>query len=119
MKLIVDIDDNDYELLNKTGITIDWNTAFHGKEKDREMTFAIFNLAKALKNGTPVYEHERPQGDLISREALKKAIKEFEDVRGYSILLYIIDNAPTVHTENCEGCPYCPNSDSGIPIGVE
>lgn len=69
--------------------------------------------------------------DLISREALKKALKsncdlchdkntnwcehccplnDFED---------LIDNAPTVNTENCEGCPYCPNSNSGIPIGVE
>ena len=31
----------------------------------------------------------------------------------------IIDNALTVNTENCKGCPYCPNSNSGIPIGVE
>lgn len=71
--------------------------------------------------------------DLISREALKEALKsnckpelchdygtnwceaccphnDFED---------LIDNAQTVNTENCEGCPYCPNSDRGIPIGVE
>ena len=63
MKMIIDVDDNDYELLNKTGIEIDWNTALHGKEKDRKMTFAIFDLVKALKNGTP-YE-ERPQGEWI------------------------------------------------------
>ena len=69
MKLTIDIDDNDYELLNKTGITIDLNTAFHGKEKDREMTFAIFNLIKALKNGTPVYEHEKLQGEWIPEES--------------------------------------------------
>lgn len=31
----------------------------------------------------------------------------------------IIDKAPTVSTEDCKGCPYCPNSNSGIPIGVE
>lgn len=66
MKLIIDVDDNDYELLNKTGIEIDWNTACHGKEKDREMTFAIFDLVKALKNGIP-YE-EKPQGEQIAWE---------------------------------------------------
>jgi hypothetical protein len=63
MRRIIDIDDKVYELLNKTGITIDWNTAFHGKEKDREMTFAIFDLVEALKNGTP-YE-KRPKGEWI------------------------------------------------------
>lgn len=66
MRLLIDIDDKDYELLNKTGIEIDWNTAWHGKEKDREMTFAIFNLTKALKNGTP-YE-ERPKGEWLFTE---------------------------------------------------
>lgn len=40
--------------------------------------------------------------DLISRSELKEAIKEFEDVRGYSILLYIIDNAPTVEITETE-----------------
>ena len=29
-----------------------------------------------------------------------------------------IDNAPTVDTDTCEGCPYCPPN-NGIPIGVE
>lgn len=65
MRLLIDIDDEDYELINKTGIEIDWNTAWHGKEKDRKMTFAIFNLTEALKNGTPIYEQERPQGEWI------------------------------------------------------
>lgn len=72
MKLMIDIDDKDYELINKTGITIDWGTAFQGKEKDREMTFALFDLAKALKNGTPVYEQERPQGEWIEVEPTKE-----------------------------------------------
>ena len=63
MKLIIDIDNNDYELINKIGVTLDLNTVFHGKEKDKEMTLAIFDLVKALKNGTP-YE-ERPQGKWI------------------------------------------------------
>ena len=63
MKLIIDIDNNDYELINKTCVTYDQHTVFHGKEKDKELTLAIFDLVKALKNGTP-YE-ERPQGEWI------------------------------------------------------
>ena len=61
MKLLIDIDDNVYDLLNKTGITIDWDTTVHGKEKDRELTFAIFDLITALRDGKP-YD-ERPKGD--------------------------------------------------------
>lgn len=37
----------------------------------------------------------------------------------FDICLTEIRNASTVNTEDCEGCPYCPNSNSGIPIGVE
>ena len=74
MKLLIDTDDKDYELLKKTAIEIDWDIAWHGKEKDREMIFALFNLVKALKNGIPY--KERPQGDLISRETLLKRIDE-------------------------------------------
>lgn len=54
MKLIIDIAEKDYELLKNTGITLDWNTIWHGKEKDKELTFAIFNLVKALGNGTSI-----------------------------------------------------------------
>ena len=61
MRLIIDIDNNDYELINKTGVTLDLNTVFHGKEKDKEMTLAIFDLVKTLKNGTP-YE-EKPHNE--------------------------------------------------------
>lgn len=54
---------------------------------------------------------------LIDADALKKA---FYDKEYWNIIIeHIIDNAPTVNTEDCEGCPYCPNSNSGIPIGVE
>ena len=49
------------------------------------------------------------RNDLISRSELKKAIKEFEDVRGYSILLYLIDNAPTVKTY----CYFCGQTEHG------
>lgn len=69
MKLIIDIDDNDYDLINKTGITLDWNTAFHGKEKDKELTFAVFGLVKALKNGTQ-YEERTQDGEWIEEPSL-------------------------------------------------
>lgn len=69
--------------------------------------------------------------DLISREALKKAMRKSINERYKhwdkritvadiaTLIFDEIDNAPTVNTENCEGCPYCPNIESGIPIGVE
>lgn len=80
----------------------------------------IYNneVVKAIINGTPV----STEGDLISREELKKELNEIFDtveVVTFDDIIDVIDNAPTVNTENCEGCPYCPNSNSGIPIGVE
>lgn len=63
--------------------------------------------------------------DLISRESLKDYARTVlceDSVTNASLIRIvdeIIDNAPTVSTEDCEGCPYCPNSNSGIPIGVE
>ena len=100
MRLTIDVDDNDYNLLSKTEIQIDLSTAFYGKEKDRKMTFALFNLAKALKNGTPISN----EGDLISREALKKEIDTggCNDYDKYDFI-EAIDNAPTVAV-NCKDC---------------
>lgn len=114
MKLIIDIPDELYKHIHNENVYY---------LEDGEDLYTI------VKNGT-IYA-ERPQGDLISREALKKAIDTITQI-GYDIdneplfdyvelpdLIRIIDKAPTVHTEDCEGCPYCPNSNSGIPIGVE
>ena len=81
MRLIIDIDNNDYELINKTGVTLDLNTVFHGKEKDKEMTFAIFDLVKALKNGIP-YE-ERPQGEYVDISKLR--LMTVEECAGHTI----------------------------------
>lgn len=69
MKLIIDIDDKDYAMLKNTSITLDWNTIWHGKEKDKELTFATFNLIKALVDGLP-YE-ERPQGEIKKYKPLE------------------------------------------------
>ena len=38
------------------------------------------------------------KGDLISREALKKALKEYKYCGFYDKVIEIIDNAPTVET---------------------
>lgn len=57
-------------------------------------------------------------GDL---DALKKAVSERMDylnITSWLVINAIIDNAPTVDTDTCEGCPYCPPN-NGIPIGVE
>ena len=104
MKLMIDIDNNDYEFIKDLRSLI-----IGGRGNCKTIQYNVIN---AIKHGTPVSN----EGDLISRSELKKAIKEFEDVRGYSILLYIIDNAPTVEytfeeafqKTVCEQKLYCP-----------
>ena len=49
--------------------------------------------------------------DLISREALKKAIEEYKYCGFYDKLIELIDNAPTVEPKkeiitDCENCPF-------------
>ncbi len=67
---------------------------------------------------------------MIDADALKKgyALLMWKEHNPYDAVkvcdvinqtLDFIDNAPTVHAEDCKGCPYCPDSNSGIPIGVE
>ena len=86
MKLIIDID----EKLVCEGFKR------HFTEEERNI------LIRAIGNGTP-YE-ERSQGDLISRDALKKSRDDYAEKR-QDILLWqadieeIIDNAPTVKGE--------------------
>jgi len=60
--------------------------------------------------------YEETQGDLVSREALKKAIEQYQiqwnkncdiDIAKWNCcgtILAIIDNAPTVHHPNCDTC---------------
>lgn len=114
MKIIIDLKDRDYELLKNAGITIDFNTLFHGKEKDRELTFSTFNLIESLKNGIPY----NSTGDLISRSALKANMKKAEeqaDTFEMFVEFYeqIIDNAPTVVPDNdiFEWCTDCKEYD--------
>ena len=92
MKLIIDINDNDYELINKTGVTLDFDTVFHGKEKDKELTFAVFYLVKALKNGTP-YE-ERPHGEWIP------VSERLPDTDGYYLVSFEDEQILVAHSSS-------------------
>ena len=62
-----------------------------------------------LEGYTKAINEERPQGDLISREALRKEVTEkvhFMTVDGhiaYDKMLKLIDNAPTVEPERLQG----------------
>ena len=86
MKIVIDINDDTEELLNSEDIT--------------ERLLTIDNLIRAFKDGTVL---PKGHGDLISREALKEAIRKR---LGISSLKYLtaqekviveeIDNAPTV-----------------------
>lgn len=71
MKLIIDIDENDYELFKNSTIKPDWDTMWHGKEKDKEMMFATVRLIECLKNGTLV----STESDLISRSNLRAEVQ--------------------------------------------
>ena len=82
MKIVIDIDDKDYAMLKNTSITPDWDTLWHGKEKDKALTFAMFNLVKALAEGTPY--KERSQGEWIySQGSLKCSRCGYEDTRNH------------------------------------
>lgn len=80
MKIVIDIPEDDYKAICDNGYIFD---------EDSE------GIAKAIKNGTPV----STEGDLISREALKLTIENFQifnpKLSVYDVLK-IIDNAPTV-----------------------
>ena len=98
MKLIIDISKNEYNDI---------------VEQVKKCDYPDMGLGKIIANGKPV----STEGDLISREALKKACSEM--VRGYinsdfipcptgNKAMELIDNAPTVVCEEREQgkCPY-------------
>ena len=99
MKLIIDIPD--YKL-----------------DEVQNGSIASNEILKAVRKGTPI----STEGDLISRSALKKYLEhesytypgDEEFGCGFNeCLLQVfmaIDNAPTINTENCDDCPYCPKS---------
>ena len=103
MKLIIDIDKEDYERLHWTTIG---KTAVDHSEK----------LRKYILNGTPV----STDGDVISRSVLKKEVKNAIEYttsdfdKGYNIglekALNCIDNAPTVEEKENSFITECRNT---------
>ena len=64
------------------------------------------------RRSLPVFYQKGPENmnnDLISREALKKALKKYKYCGFYDKVIEIIDNAPTVEdfTENDKALAYC------------
>ena len=57
MKLIIDIPDNDYEFIKDLRSLI-----IGGRGSCKTIQYNVIN---AIKNGTPVYEHERLKGEWI------------------------------------------------------
>ena len=114
MKLIIDISDEDYKFIKDLQSLI-----IGGRGNCKTIQKNVIN---ALYNGTPY----NLSGDLISREALKKAISEatynFEQIPiRVDKVQEIIDNAPTVEytfeeafqKTVCENRLYCPARPQG------
>ena len=110
MKLIIDIDDNVFTRLFDNGVDT--------SSDDREV------IDRAVRNGMP---YEIPQGDMISREALKEAINKIIDeeikidekwTRGLKYSLKIIDNAPAVEEIEKPSITECRNTaiEKNLPL---
>ena len=94
MKLIIDIPDSILETIDDDRVI------------SREQ---LMVLQKHIANGTPITE-----GDLISRSALKAAVKTKLTSGEYYPYHFIklIDNAPTVEAiKQCKYCKHCGNED--------
>jgi hypothetical protein len=98
MKLIIDIPEEDYKFIK------DLQFYNSGRRSGRTIEQNVF---MGIRNGIP-YD-ERPQGDSISRDALKKALHSFFDGKVIDEPAYIlrdvlchIDSAPVV--KPCENC---------------
>ena len=94
MKVIIDIDEDMYKAcqraVNNPKMTVD-------------------EVDVAIANGTPVLT----EGDLISREALKKAIQD-NGYKHYFEIFEIIDNAPTVEEKS-----YAMGYQDGVEDGLD
>ena len=86
MKLIIDIPD--YKL-----------------DEVQNGSIASNEILKAVRKGTPI----STEGDLISREALRESFSGYTLFTANTVIEHI-NNAPTINTENCDDCPYCPKS---------
>ena len=101
MKRIIEIEEREFDLIEKTTFVEDTDVMFRQTAEDREKTLMMFRIIDAIKQSKPYDD----SGDLISREALKKAIKD----NGYSHyfeIFEIIDNAQTVDINGNEYFPF-------------
>lgn len=91
MKRIIEIEEREFDLIEETTFVEDTDVMFRQTAEDREKTLMMFRIIDAIKQSKPYDD----SGDLISREALKKAIKD----NGYSHyfeIFDIIDNAQAI-----------------------
>ena len=113
MKLIIDIPEKDLEFIKDLGFI----GGFRGSTKTIQS-----NVINAIRNGKP---YEETQGDLINRDALKKALHNFFDGKVIDEPAYIlrdvfcyIDSAPAVeiNTNDIEYKAYCKGLEDGKKI---
>ncbi len=109
IRRIIEIEEETYNILKERNLTIDTNAMLKASKQDNVTVMAILALLYCLKDSKP-YE-ERPQGDLISREALKDKLTDTINVNditksewyeGYTacvqVLSELIDSAQAVET---------------------
>lgn len=64
-------------------------------------SITLFKVFEELIDDAPTVEPKKPQGDLISREALKEAINANECRHSHYFEIFkIIDNAPTIESDS-------------------
>lgn len=91
MKRIIEIEKREFDLIEETTFVEDTDVMFRQTAEDREKTLMMFRIIDAIKSSTPY----NPSGDCISREALKKAIKD-SGYSHYFEIFDIIDNAQAI-----------------------
>ena len=113
---MIDLDKNIELYKSKVAFYESQNTRGEYAVTVRELTFVVETL-EALRA-------ERSQGDLISREALKKilsdplyrsTIKDYGEILKYTFVMDMIDNAPTAEPDSLKGecCGVCYLCDVG------
>lgn len=71
MKIVIDIEDNNYEYIKNSHITYDIKLLSKQSKKDIEGTLAILDMIDTIKNGTPL---PKGHGRLIDADKLQHEI---------------------------------------------
>ena len=112
-------------LIDADALKNDLITFFPDKCLEGITTKTLFKQILTDIDNAPTVEPERPQGDLISREALKeqftKAGKDYNHECVIEMLsaLATIDNAPTVEIPIARWDAYCEGQKVGYEKGIE